>query len=99
MSPAMADADDPLDRLSAKQAHDLAIHHALRHLDLPFFLRLMRALPLAEAATGDVNGAEADVMTLRAHLDDVTDSGEGEVADLLRPFYVDYLREHGVTPP
>jgi hypothetical protein len=33
-----------------------------------------------------------------AHVDDLTDSGEGEVADLLRPFYLDYLQRHGVTP-
>ena len=30
--------------------------------------------------------------TMRAHLDDLTDSGRGEVAELLRPFYLDYLR-------
>jgi hypothetical protein len=43
--------------------------------------------------------AEADVATLRAHIDDVTDSGRGDVAELLRPFYLDYLRKHGVTAP
>jgi len=56
----------------------------------------MEALPVAEAATGDVEGAEADALTLRAHIDDVTDSGHGEVAELLRPLYLDYLRGHGV---
>ena len=35
---------------------------------------------------------------MSAHLDDVTDAGEGEVAELLRPFYLDYLRKHHVTP-
>jgi hypothetical protein len=73
------------------------VRYALRHLDIPFFIRLMQALPVAEAATGDIDEAEADAMTLRAHLDDVTDAGEGEVAELLRPLYLDYLREHGVT--
>jgi hypothetical protein len=29
----------------------------------------------------------------------VTDSGRGDVAELLRPFYLDYLRKHGVTAP
>lgn len=89
--------DDRLDALSSKELHDRAVRYALRHLDLPFFFRLMEALPVAEAATGDVVGAEADALTLRAHIDDVTDSGEGEVADLLRPLYLGYLREHGVT--
>jgi hypothetical protein len=90
--------DDRLDALSSKQLHDLAVRYALRHLDIPFFIRLMRALPVAEAAVGDVDEAEADVMTLRAHVDDVTDAGEGEVADLLRPLYLEYLREHDVAP-
>jgi hypothetical protein len=89
--------DDRLDALSSKQLHDLAVRYALRHLDIPFFIRLMRALPVAEAAVGDVDEAEADVMTLRAHVDDVTDAGEGEVADLLRPLYLEYLREHDVS--
>jgi hypothetical protein len=88
--------DDPLDALSSKELHDRAVRYALRHLDIPFFVRLMKALPVAEAAAGDLDGAEADAMTLRAHIDDVTDSGEGEVAELLRPLYLDYLRGHGV---
>lgn len=94
----MADADDELDQRSSKELHDLAVRRALHHLDVPFFIRLMRALPVAEAAVGDVDEAEADAMGLLAHIDDVTDSGEGEVADLLRPFYLEYLREHGVKP-
>jgi hypothetical protein len=28
---------------------------------------------------------------MRAHLNDVTDAGRGEVAEQLRPFYIDYL--------
>jgi hypothetical protein len=28
---------------------------------------------------------------MRAHLNDVTDAGGGEVAEQLRPFYIDYL--------
>lgn len=88
--------DDGLEALSSQQLHDRAVRYALRHLDIPFFFRLMEALPVAEAATGDVDAAEADALTLRAHIDDVTDSGHGEVAELLRPMYLDYLRTHGV---
>jgi hypothetical protein len=94
----MADDDDPLERLSAKELHDLAVRHALHHLDVGFFIRLMQALPVAEAAAGEVDEATADALLLSAHIDDVTDSGEGEVAELLRPFYLEYLRDHGVTP-
>jgi hypothetical protein len=89
--------DDGLDALSSKELHDLAVRYALRHLDIPFFIRLMEALPVAEAAAGEIDEAAADVFTLRAHIDDLTDSGEGEVAELLRPLYLEYLREHGVT--
>jgi hypothetical protein len=35
---------------------------------------------------------------MSAHWDDVTDAGKGEVAEMLRPFYLDYLRKHGVEP-
>jgi hypothetical protein len=74
------------------------VRHALRHLDVGFFWRLLGYLPTAEAAAGQIEEAEADAMTLRAHLDDVTNSGEGEVAENLRPYYLEYLREHGVEP-
>jgi hypothetical protein len=94
----MADDDDPLERLSSKELHDLAVRYALRHLDVPFFIRLMEALPVAEAAAGEIDEATADALTLSGHIDDLTDSGKGEVADLLRPLYLEYLREHGVKP-
>ena len=35
---------------------------------------------------------------MRGDLDDLTDSGRGEIAESLRPFYLDYLRDHGVQP-
>jgi hypothetical protein len=88
--------DDALDGLTAAQLHDLAVRHALRHLDVGFFIDLVKTLPVAEAAVGRVEEAEADVLTLRAHIDDLTNSGRGEVAEMLRPFYVDYLRSHDV---
>jgi hypothetical protein len=91
--------DDGLDDLSPKALHDLAIRYALHHLDLRFFLDLMEVLPVAEAAAGEMKEAAADVLTLSAHIDDITDSGKGEVAELLRPFYLDYLRKHHVTAP
>jgi hypothetical protein len=93
----MPDAADDLDRLSSKELHDLAVRHARHHLNAPFFIRLMKALPVAEAAVGEIDEAEADAFSLSAHIDDITDSGEGEVAELLRPLYVEYLREHDVA--
>jgi hypothetical protein len=91
--------DGDLDRLSSKELHDLAVSRAKRHVDVRFFWELMRLLPAAEAAAGELDEAEADVMRLSAHVDDVAEAGRGEVADLLRPFYLDYLRRHGVKAP
>ena len=89
--------DDGLDRLASKQLHDLAVSHAKRHFDLRFFWDLIRLLPVAEAAAGELDEAEADVMRLSAHVDDVTDAGRDPLADMLRPFYIEYLRRHGIT--
>jgi hypothetical protein len=94
----MSDADDPLERLSSHELHDLAVGHAKHHLDVRFFWRLVSVLPAAEAAAGEIDESQADVQTLGAHIDDVTESGRGEVAEILRPFYLDYLRKHHVTP-
>ncbi len=89
----MPDAD-ALERLSSQELHDLAVSYAKRHLDVRFFWDLMRLLPAAEAAAGELDEAENDVMRLSAHVDDVTEAGQGEVADLLRPFYIEYLERH-----
>ena len=94
----MAD-DDGLDRLSSHELHDLAVSRAKRHLDVRFFWQLMNTLPTAEAAAGELDEAETDVLRLSAHVDDITDAGRGEVAELMRPFYIDYLRRHGVSAP
>ena len=91
--------DDGLDRLSSQELHDLAVSRAKRYLDVRFFWQLMRLLPAAEAAAGELDEAETDVMKLSAHVNDVAEAGRGEVAELLRPFYLEYLRRHGVTAP
>ena len=82
-----------LEQLSSKELHDRAVSHARRHLDVKFFWNLVETLPAAEAAAGHLDKANADVQSTLAHLDDITDSGEGETAEMLRPFYIDYLAE------
>jgi hypothetical protein len=86
-----------LDELSAEQLHDMAVRRARRHLDVKFFWDLIKVVPAAEAAAGDFGDAMEDVQTLHAHVDDLTDAGRGDVAEQLKPFYIDYLRRHGVT--
>jgi hypothetical protein len=86
---------DSLDRLSSAELHDLAVRRALRHFDIGFFWELLELLPAAEAAAGEFDEAAADVQRLSARIDDLTDSGRGEIAEQLRPFYLDYLRRGG----
>jgi hypothetical protein len=95
----MSDDPDQLEQLSSAELHDMAVQYARRHLDARFFWDLLKILPAAEAAAGEWEDAQADVQRLGAHLDDLTDSGRGEVAELLRPFYIEYLKRHGVTGP
>lgn len=92
-------SDDGLEQLSSSELHDLAVSRAKRHLDVRFFWDLMGFLPAAEAAAGELLEAEADVARMSSHIDDITDSGKGETAELLRPFYLDYLRRHDVRAP
>ena len=87
-----------LEDLSSAELHDLAVRHARRHLDAKFFWQLMQRLPAAEAAAGEMDEVEADMQRMSAHIDDITDSGKGEVGELLRPFYLEYLERHNVTP-
>ena len=88
--------EDGLDQLTSKQLHDIAVKHARGHVDVKFFWDLLKYLPVAEAGAGKLDEANADVESVIAHVDDITDSGEGEVGDLLRPFYLEYLRKHDV---
>ena len=82
---------DELDALSSRELHDLAVRRALHHVDVEFFWQLLRAIPAAEASEGHVNEAGRDVTHLSVLLDDAIDSGEGDVAEALRPLYLDYL--------
>ena len=86
---------EELEQLSSEELHDQAVRVAAKHADVRFFWRLLKALPAAEAAAGQIEEAEQDVQSLIGRLDDLRDSGEGQVADNLRPLYVEYLVEHG----
>lgn len=86
---------EELEVLSSKELHDRAFAEAKRHADVGFFWNLLKAIPAAEAAIGEEEEAEQDVMTLRGRLNDLTHSGEGELADALRPLYVEYLLKRG----
>jgi hypothetical protein len=87
---------DELDALSSRELHDLAVRRALRHVDVEFLWELLRAIPAAEASEGHANEAGRDVTHLSVLLDDAVGSGEGDVAEALRPLYLDYLVKHGI---
>lgn len=89
----MADRDQ-LDQLSSEELHDRATQHALRHANVKFFWNLLRSLPAAEASVGELDEARTDVQSLYGRLNDLRHSGEGEVAEALRPLYLDYLEKH-----
>ncbi|HEY1618123.1 MAG TPA: hypothetical protein VGG25_10920 [Streptosporangiaceae bacterium] len=94
----MNDADN-LDQLSSRELHDLAVHRALRHADVKFLWNLLRELPAGEAAAGHADHATADALHLSRLISDAIDSGEGDVVQAMRPFYLDYLRRSASTAP
>jgi hypothetical protein len=55
---------------------------------------LLRTIPAAEAAAGDVDEAQADVRSGIARLNDLRDAGAGKLGEALRPLYIDYLARH-----
>jgi hypothetical protein len=83
---------EELEKLTSRELHDRAIERAVRHLDVGFLWRLAKAIPAAQAAAGHADQAEADVSHLSAILNELVHSGGGEVADELRPLYIEYLR-------
>jgi len=86
---------DALEALSSQELHDRAVHRAIRHLDIGFLWQLLREIPEGEAMAGHADHAAADVTQLSAMISDALGSGDPDVADSLRPLYLDYLEKHG----
>ena len=87
---------DELEALPSRELHDMAVRRALHHVDVEFLWELLRAIPAAEASEGHDIEAGRDITHLSVLLDDAIGSGEGDVAEALRPLYLDYLEKHGV---
>ena len=90
----MVDTETDLESLSSRELHDLAVRRALHHADLGFFWELLRAIPAAETLEGDVREAGEDLTKVSSLLSDALTSGEGDLANALRPLYIDYLTKH-----
>ncbi|MGH3149924.1 MAG: hypothetical protein ACRDOB_04225 [Streptosporangiaceae bacterium] len=86
---------EELDALSSRELHDLAVRRAVHHLDVEFLWQLLRDLPAAEASEGHDIEAGRDISKVTVQLSDAIDSGQGDLAEALRPLYIDYLLKHG----
>jgi hypothetical protein len=85
---------DDLEQLSTKELHDRAIHRAEKHVDVRFFWQLLKAIPAAETISGDPGEGEYDAQSAKGLIWDAVRSGDGRLAEALRPLFIDYLRKH-----
>ena len=85
---------ETLEGLSAAELHDRATRLAWRRLDVGFLWHLLSTIPEARADVGDEDRSEIDILRPLALLNDLVDADRGELAEGLRPLYVDYLVEH-----
>ena len=89
----MTDRSD-LEALSSAELHDRATRLAWRRLDVSFLWDLLKTIPEARAAAGDEQRSETDIIRPLALLNDLVDADRGELAEALRPFYLEYLAAH-----
>ena len=87
-------AREELETLSSKELHDRAMSLARHRLDVGFVWDLLKTIPEAEASVGNLDRATIDVVRIIPLLNDFFDADEGQLAEALRPFYIDYLEEH-----
>jgi hypothetical protein len=88
---------EELDKLSSRELHDMAVRRALHHADVEFLWELLRSIPAAEAVEGHDEEAGRDITKVTSLIDDAIGSGKTDVADALRPLYLDYLVKHGTA--
>ncbi|MFE3444490.1 hypothetical protein ACFXNW_15790 [Nocardia sp. NPDC059180] len=86
--------NDDLQQLSSKELHDRAVKLAVRRGDIKFLWNLLTRIPAAEATAGKSGESEADIKWVLPLIDDYIHAGDGDLAEALRPFYLDYLTQH-----
>jgi hypothetical protein len=84
---------EDLDALPSRELHDRAVKRAERHLDVPFFWRLLQQGPAADAADGDLERGEEQTAHWSRQVLEVLRGDEAAV-EARRPIYIDYLLEH-----
>ena len=85
---------EELQALPANELHDRATRLAWRRLDVGFLWDLLSTIPEARAGIGDEARSETDIVRPLALLNDLVDADRGDLAEALRPLYVDYLLKH-----
>jgi hypothetical protein len=86
---------EELEATPTKVLHTLALDVAKHRLDVGFVWDLVKALPVAEEVVGDDDRSKIDIVRPTAMLNDLLyDSGQGELGEVLRPMYIDYLLQH-----
>ena len=85
-----------LEKLPSAVLHDRATRLAWRRLDVGFLWDLLKTIPEARASIGDEERSETDIMRPLALLNDLVDADRGNLADALRPLYIEYLEKHEV---
>ncbi len=85
---------EDLDKLSTHELHDRAVRRAERHMDMKFFWSLLKTIPAAELISGDEGEADYDLESSKGLIYDAAHSGDGALAEALRPLFLDYLRKH-----
>jgi len=85
---------DQLEDLSTQELHDRAVRRAEKHLDVKFFWSLLRVIPAVQAARGDTGEADYDIQFSKGLISDALHSGDGELGEAMRPFFIEYLRKH-----
>jgi hypothetical protein len=85
---------EEIESLPSAELHDRATRLAWRRLDFLFLWDLLKTIPEARAAAGDEWRSETDIMRPLALLNDFVDAERGDLAEALRPLYVEYLLKH-----
>ncbi|GGN75194.1 hypothetical protein [Nocardia rhizosphaerihabitans] len=86
--------DQDLEKLSSKELHDRAVKAAVRRGDVKFLWELLKSIPAAQAEAGDLGESAADIKYVLPMIDDYMHAGDGKLAEVLRPTYLDYLNKH-----
>ncbi|MFC9973365.1 hypothetical protein ACFVH6_20980 [Spirillospora sp. NPDC127200] len=84
-----------LEELPTAELYDRAMGLAKERKDVGFLWRLLKSIPAAAAAGGDVARAEFDLLHAVSLLEEFNHADEGRVGEALRPLYIEYLAEHG----